>query len=84
MKTIIGNTNDSQLTDVLDSAQAEKVLITRNGRPSAIVIGVEDYDAEDLLLASSTEFWGMIQNRREGRLLPLAEVKRQLGISQSE
>lgn len=80
MKTISGNAADSQLADVLDSAQEDKVLITRNGRPSAIVIGVEDYDAEDLTLATSSEFWDLIRSRRNGRLVPLAEVKRQLGI----
>jgi len=36
---------------------------------------IEDYDAEDLELARSEDFWRMIRLRRAGeRSLPLAEV----------
>ena len=65
----------------LDKAQKERVVVIRNGKPSAVVVGIEGYDAEDLQLASSPEFWRMIEERRRGRLIPLAEVKARLSAN---
>jgi hypothetical protein len=36
---------------------------------------------EDLRLAVSPEFWNMIQLRRQGRSIPLAELKARLGLA---
>ena len=57
------------------------MVITRQGKPSAVVLGLESYDEEDLRLAISPEFWNMIQVRRQGRSIPLAEVKARLGLA---
>jgi prevent-host-death family protein len=65
-------------TAVLDRAQRERVVITRSGKPCAIVIGVENYDVEDFDLARSADFWRLIEARRQGPMIPLAEVKRRL------
>ena len=56
-------------------------MISRRGKPCAVLVGIEDYDAEDMGLASSEEFWSMIRLRRaDGNSLPLAEVEARLGI----
>jgi prevent-host-death family protein len=82
MKTIEANPGEPQLSDLLDSAQAGKVLVTRNGRPSAVIIGVEGYDEEDLSLAASPEFWKLIESRRTGgQSIPLSTLKQQLGLN---
>lgn len=62
---------------VLDAAQKERILITREGKRSAVVVGVESYDEEDWELANSAEFWQMIEDRRRnpGRGIPIEEVK---------
>ena len=78
MKTISVSQARSDLERVLDSAQSERVVVTRAGKPSAIIVGIESYDAEDRALASSAEFWRMIEQRRRGRSIPMAELKTRL------
>ena len=56
MKSISVADARSDFEAVLDSAQAERVVITRRGKPSAVVAGIEGYDEEDLALASSPAF----------------------------
>ncbi|MCP4664467.1 MAG: type II toxin-antitoxin system Phd/YefM family antitoxin [bacterium] len=82
MKTISASEATVDITSMLDSAQVERVVITRNGKPSAVVLGLESYDAEDMNLASSPEFWQMIEQRRRGSSIPLAEVRARLDAKQ--
>ena len=66
----------------LTCAQSERIVILRRGKPYAVLVGIEDYDAEDLRLASSEEFWQMIRQRRtSGKSISIAEVEEQLGIT---
>jgi prevent-host-death family protein len=78
MKPIAATEAQADLDSVLDLAQKERLVILRNGKPSAVVVGVENYDAEDWALATSADFWRMIEERRDGRLLSLADVKARL------
>ena len=64
----------ADLNSLVTESQSDRVVIERNGRPSAVVVGIEDDDDEDLALASSDEFWPMISERRHpGRSSPLSE-----------
>ena len=38
----------ARLSEAIDAAQGTYVLITRHGRPAAVLIGVEDSDAIDV------------------------------------
>ncbi len=79
MKTISDHEAQSDLRSVLDSAQEERVLITRDGKPAAVVLGLESYDAEDLQLAGSPSFWRMMDTRRRGgTAISLAEARARL------
>ncbi len=79
MKTISDLEAQSDFEGVLDSAQEERVVITRHGKPAAVVLGLESYDAEDLELAGSPDFWRMIDaRRREGSAISLAEARDRL------
>lgn len=79
MKKISTKELEANLDAVLSSAQSERILISRRGKPCAVLVGIEDYDAEDLRLASSPDFWRMIRERRtQGKSLSLAEVKARL------
>jgi len=78
MKTIALSKADAKLNAVVGSAQKEHVVFTREGKPSAVLIGIESYDAEDRQLASSPEFWQLIQSRRTERTIPLEELKSKL------
>ena len=81
MKSVSDQEAQANFQDVLASAQNERVVITRQGKPSAVVLGLESYDEEDLQLAVSPEFWNMIQLRRQGRSIPLAELKARLVLA---
>ena len=67
---------------ILTRAQSERIIISRGGKPCAVLVGIEDYDAEDLRLASSADFWRMIRQRRAaGTSVPLEDVEARLGIT---
>ena len=79
MKRILARDLQRDVESVLNSAQKERIVISRGGKPCAVILGIENYDAEDLRTASSPEFWRMIQRRRSrGRSIPLAEVEARL------
>jgi prevent-host-death family protein len=71
----------TNLSAFVEESQHQRILITRRGRPAALVIGVEGKDLEEMLLAGDAEFWGMIQERRRrGARLSSDEVRRSFGI----
>jgi prevent-host-death family protein len=79
MKTIPATELQTNLDAVLNSSQMERIVVSRAGKPCAVLVGIQNYDAEDLQLAVSPDFWRMIRERRsEGRSVPLAEVEVQL------
>jgi len=81
MRNIPDDELHTNLDAILNSAQSERIVISRRGKPCAVLVGIEDCDAEDLRLASSEEFWRMIRQRRtHGKSFPLAEVEALLRI----
>jgi hypothetical protein len=48
----------------VQEAQGDRVVITRNGVPVALVVGLEGLDEEQVEWGSSDEFWKMIAERR--------------------
>jgi len=75
MKTIPSTDVKTNLDAVLKSTQHERIMISRGGKPCAVLVGVENYDAEDLQLATSPDFWRMIgQRRAAGKSIPLDQV----------
>src|SRR4051794_38368563 len=78
MKSISVADAQVNLEAVLKSDQGERVVLMREGKPSAILMGIEGYDEEDLQLATSAPFWEMIEARRKGPSIPLAEFRARL------
>ena len=77
MKVLATREAKAGLSATLDEAQHERVLITRNGKPSAIVIGVEGHDFEDVLLMSNPKFWEMIEaSRKDPTTYSMEEVRK--------
>ena len=62
----------------VQAAQQEQLLITQNGKPVALVVGLENKDAEDWQLQTSPDFWRMIEERRQCPTIPLTEVEAEL------
>lgn len=74
----------TQLSAYLERAQHERLLITRHGRPVALVIGVAGESLEDLLTSADPELWRMIAARRGGgRTVSARTARRRLGLSPS-
>lgn len=72
----------ADLDACVQAAQHERVVITRGGKPVALIVGVEGMDAEQLDLGSSDEFWALISERRSQKTISRAELERKLGGGQ--
>ena len=79
----------ARLTELLDEVEArhEHVVITRNGRPSAVVLSTEEYEAleETLEILQDEETLEALRESerdvRADRLFSLEEVRRELGLA---
>lgn len=81
MKTINVRDLQQKIRKCLEVAQKERVVVTRHGKPVALVTGVEGYDWEDLYWSTNTAFWKMVEERRkETKTVSFEEVCRRLRI----
>lgn len=78
----------THLTELLDEVERvhEHVVITRNGRPAAVVMSQAEYDSlmETLEILGDPKLMADLAASDEdvaaGRLIPWEEVKRELGL----
>ncbi len=71
----------AHLSEFVEQAQRDRILITRRGKPAALVIGVGGQDLEQVLLGSDAEFWKMIQQRRQrAATLTSDDIRRSFGV----
>jgi antitoxin (DNA-binding transcriptional repressor) of toxin-antitoxin stability system len=56
-------------------AQEDRVLVTRDGRPVAMVVGLAGLDEDQLKLGASDRFWQLITARRKQRTVTRAELE---------
>ena len=76
MKTVaLEKTN---LQTCVDKAQRERLLLTKDGAPIAVLIGVAGLDREQIALGSSPEFWKLITERRAEPTISRAELDARL------
>lgn len=75
MKSVDTGQFAANVEQYLQDSLSETIVLTQSGRPCAIVHGL-DYDAEQLDLMNSQEFWTMIEDRRNRPTIPW-EVARQ-------
>jgi len=62
------------LSDCVENAQSDRVVVTRPGKPVALVLGVEGMDLEQLQLGSSDKFWKLIRERRRQKTITRAKL----------
>ena len=76
MKVVsVGETN---LEECVRDAQRERVVLTRQGKPVAVLISVKGLDLEQIELGHSDEFWTMIRERRQQKTMSRRELERRL------
>ena len=66
----------------VDWSQEDRIVITRHGKPAAVMLGVEGKDWEDLVLQTSSTFWKPCRGEEKAAnalhviaQIPLAEAK---------
>jgi len=69
---------DATLDRCIAEAQHERVILTRNGDPIALVVGVEGMDEEQIRLSSSLQFWKLIEESRRQQTINRQELERRL------
>jgi prevent-host-death family protein len=70
------NIKDFDLEGCIRAAQRQKIVITRNGKPLAVVVGVKGKDLEQVELGYSDKFWKMIAERRKQKTYTREELER--------
>jgi prevent-host-death family protein len=78
MKTISIRDLQARIKKCVDQSQNDSVVITRHGKPAALLIGLEGLDWEHVVLETNAAFWRLIQARRHEKTIPLEEMKARL------
>jgi len=78
VKTISVRELQKRIRSVVDTAQRDEVVITRNGQPIAVVVGIEGADWETVAVETSRSFWKEITRRRDQETISLAEIRRRM------
>jgi PHD/YefM family antitoxin component YafN of YafNO toxin-antitoxin module len=59
-------------------AQKDRVVMTRQGKPVAVLVGVTKQDWESVILQTDPQFWTLIHARRKQPTRSLNQVKARL------
>lgn len=78
MKTVTVRDLQKRVKQCVDDAQEDRVVITRHGKPAAVLVGVEGADWETVVLQSDPAFWRLIRTRRKQPTLSLGDLKSRL------
>jgi prevent-host-death family protein len=76
MKTVALRNMKEGLSNYIAQAQKDYILITKHGRPSALVRGVEGCDFEDIFYMTNRAFWTTIRHRRTQKSILWSKAKR--------
>jgi len=57
---------------------AQRVVLTRNNKPVALMVGLEGMDEEQLELGASNQFWKLIIERRAQKTISRADLDRKI------
>lgn len=76
MKTI--GLEHATLETCIKDARRGRVVVTRKGKPVALVVAVEGMDEEQLQFGSSRKFWTLIQERRKQKTISRRELEKRL------
>ena len=78
MKTVTVRDLQKKVKECVDDAQADRVIITRRGKPAAVLLGVEGQDWDAVVLETDPSFWRMVRTRRKQPTISLAQLKMRL------
>jgi prevent-host-death family protein len=78
MKTVNARDLQKKVKECVDLAQKDRVIITRRGKPAAVLVGVEGKDWDDVALQASSKFWKLIEERRKEPTISMTELRTRL------
>jgi len=64
------------LDSCVAEAQGQRVVVTRAGRPVALIVGIEGLDEEQIRRGADPAFWELIAERRGQRALSRVDLER--------
>lgn len=76
MKTMNVRDLQKKIRKCIEAAQKGGVVLTRHGKPVAVLTGVEGLDWEDLVWATQARFWNLIRARRKEKTIPMEEIRK--------
>ncbi len=76
MKTINVRELQKHVRGCVKASQRGRVVVTRHGIPTALIIGVEGTDWETLALQTNPSFWRMIERRRSEKSVSSETMRR--------
>ena len=80
MKTINGRDLQQPVRDCVKASQRDRLVVTRHGIPTALMIGVEGTDWETLVLQTNLSFWRMSEKRRAEKTISFERMKRWVDV----
>ena len=78
MKTVSVRDLQKKVKKCVEESQKDRVVITKHGKPAAVLVGVEGEDWEDVVLQTDPSFWKLIRSRRKQETVSLEELKEEL------
>jgi prevent-host-death family protein len=78
MKTVSARDLQKKIKQCVDVSQQDRVVITRRGKPAAVMVGVEGKDWEEVALQTSSTFWKLIEERRNEPTISMKELRKRL------
>jgi prevent-host-death family protein len=78
MKAVNARDLQKKIKECVDMSQQEQVVITRRGKPAAVMVGVEGKDWEEVVLQTSATFWKLIEERRKQPTMSMKELRTRL------
>jgi len=80
MKTVTVRDLQKKVKECVDDAQQDRVVVTRHGKPAAVLVRVEGEDWEDVVLQTDPNFWKLIRERRKQPTMSMAQLKSKLRL----
>ena len=71
--------DQTDLKSCVEDSQTERVVLTRDDVPVAILVGIEGLDLEQIQLGVSNQFWELIGERRRQKTIGRAELEKRIG-----
>jgi prevent-host-death family protein len=78
VKKVKAHELQKQIKECVDVPQQDQVVITRRGKPAAMMVGVAGKDWDEVLLQTSSSFWKLIEERRKEPTMSMKELRARL------